>query len=179
MTPPNKIERRNIKMKYEGKYFLIGAIFGGICFLLWDFVFSHYGYITDLKEYSKLEEFKQDSEEKLLSYINGQWISSVGDVVIKMNIDKSKDFIIVEIEKEKRFERSFKIHQIQKVNGLLGIVNFDICEKLKSCNKEQLIPIQINKIFGLDRTISLSYDSRLTYCVDADDTCTRAFKRVN
>jgi hypothetical protein len=176
---PNKKERRKCNLMYEGKYFLVGSIFGAICFLFWDYFFNHNRGISELQQSIKIEEFKQDSEERLVNYIDGEWISSVGDVIIKINIDKGKDFIIIEVLKDKKTQTKYKIEKINKVNGLFGIVNFSICDISKECTTENRIPIQLNKVFGMDRTITISYDSRLTYCVDADDSCTRAFKRLN
>lgn len=164
-------------MKKEWKIFFIGSFIGALSFLFWDYIFNNPS-IKDLKEYNKIEELKQDSEERLLNYIDGEWISSIGDVVIKINIDKTKDFIVVEVIKDKKLEKNFRISSIDKVNGLFGIVNLSICDTSKSCDQLNSIRVQFNKVFGMDRTIAVSYDSRLTYCIEADDVCTRAFKRV-
>lgn len=173
----NKNNYKVCEIKKEWKLFFVGVFIGSIFFLFWDFIFKTSS-INNLREYNKIEEFKQDSEERLLNYIDGEWISSIGDVIIKINIDKNKDFIVIEVIKDKKSQTNFKISNIDKVNGLFGIVNLNICDVSKSCDRINSIPIQLNKVFGMDRTIAISYDSRLTYCVDTDNICTRAFKRV-
>lgn len=178
MDCPNRRERRRININYEGKFFFVGMVIGVLLFSFWDFIFNHYSNFDDWKQSLKIEEFKQDSEERLLSYIEGEWISSIGDVIIKVNIEKKKNFIVIEIEKDNKTQRMYKINSIDKINGLFGIINLKICDINKECNEENSIPIQFNKVFGMDKTITISYDSRLTYCVDADDSCTRAFKRL-
>lgn len=165
-------------MKYEGRYFGFGVLIGVLLFVFWDFVFNHYSNFQDWKNSIRIEEFRQDSEERLLNYIDGEWISSIGDVIVKVNIDKTQDFMVIEIEKESKTEKIYKIKEINKVNGLFGIVNLRICDMAKECDDINAIPIQFNKVFGMDKTITISYDSRLTYCVDTDDSCTRAFKRL-
>lgn len=178
MNQLNKIiERRHISMKYEGKFFLTGVLVGILIFSFWDFIFNHHNNFNEYIQSLKIEEFRQDSEERLLNYIEGGWTSSIGDVLIKVNIENKKDFLILELDN--KIEKKYKIKSINKIDGLFGIIDLQICDDNKECNEENAIPIKFNKVFGMDKTITISYDSRLTYCVDADDICTRAFKRFN
>lgn len=177
MQPKDRrTERRKMTLKYEGKFFVFGVLIGVFLLTAWNFIFHFY---TDRKQdIYKIDVVKQESEERLLNYIDGKWTSSIGDVIVDVNINKNKDFIILEIIKDHKVARKYKISSIDKVNGFFGIVKLSICDVKKQCNPEEIIPIQINKVFGMDRTITISYDSRLTYCVDLDDRCTRAFKRI-
>lgn len=178
MNTQNKFaEKRTFKMSYEGKYFLYGIIFGGLFTILVDYVLNHNSIMDGYNRTQKVEELRVDIEERLLNYIDGKWSSSIGDIIISIDIDQNKEFIVIE-NSTTQVKRIFKIHDITKISGLLGIVKMNIIEIGKEEKEENLIPIQFNKIFGLPNTIAISYDSRLTYCIESSDSCTRAFKRI-
>lgn len=173
----DKIEiYRPLSLKYEGKFLVYGIIIGSILSMLWTYVFYPLDY--ERLKYFPMQTVSKETEKQLLNYINGKWVSSIGDVIIKADIVKDKDFIILSIINDEKEERKYKIQNINKVNGFLGVVKLDICLEQTNCNQEDLIPIQFNKVFGIKKTIAISYDSRLTYCIEDDDNCTRAFKRV-
>lgn len=177
----NKIEnreRRRITMKYEGKFFIVGVILGCIFGFLWQGYFVGNGGIFQNSNYS-LDMLRDESNQKLLSYIEGKWSSSIGDLIVSVDTDESKDFIVLEMIKHDKLERKYKIHQITNINGFMGVISLDICDVNRQCTEDDKIPIQFNKVFGKDKTITISYDSRLTYCIDSEDQCTRAFKRIS
>lgn len=173
----NKIERRKFSILYEGKFFILGILLGGLFTVLFDYIFNHSNVIDHYNETQKIELLKSDVEDRLLNYIDGKWSSSIGDIVVIVDIDNKKEFIVIE-STINNVTRKFKIFNITKISGLLGVVNMNIIELGKEEKEENLIPIQFNKIFGLHNTITISYDSRLTYCIESSDSCTRAFKRL-
>lgn len=158
------------------KCLLSGIILGVSGFVSWDYLFKENIHFQD----KQIEELQTETKEMLLHYIEGKWNSSVGDVQIEFDINRDKDFIVAEFEKGKeKSKKIYSINEIIGINGLSGIVKFNICEKDKECTDKDIIQIQINKLFGLKDTTAISYDSRLTYCVDMDKECTRAFKRID
>lgn len=168
-------EAKALKLKCEGKFFIFGVLIGSVLGFLWQ---SYYD-LSYVDHPITLDTLKNDANQRLLDYIEGKWSSSVGDLIINVDVDSKKDFLVVEMSKEKtEQQKKYKIVNITRVNGLLGIVNAEICNLDEPCNQETFIPIQFNKVFGKDKTIAISYDSRLTYCIESDDNCTRAFKRI-
>ena len=179
MQQPFK-ECRKPKIKYEGKILIIGVFLGAILGILWQDLFYHYHFFSDLKSCVDVNKIETIVNREFVSYINGTWSSSTGDVIITINHNEnSKNFIIIENNNlENTTKTTYVIYKINDINGIMGVMNLDICYDGKMCNDETKIPIQINKIFGREKTIAISYDSRLTYCIDSDDQCTRAFKRL-
>lgn len=175
MHTSNDLPQKNHKCSkffYEGKIFVIGVLIGCIFSYLWQ------GLLISKNDIGlSIETIKQDSDVRLLSYIEGRWSSSIGDIIVQVDPSQTKDFIVIELIHNNKEESMYKIKNIEKINGLLGIVRMKIC-KINECDENNLIPIQFNKIFGIDRTIAISYDSRITECIDVSDECTRAFKRI-
>lgn len=176
MAVVDKETKPSISLRYEGKFLAYGILTGCLLFMLWSYLF--FPIVNNYIERKKLENFASIAEIQLLEYINGKWTSSIGDVIVVVDVDKNRDFIILSILNNEEEEIKYKIKRIAKVNGLMGIVKLDICKENSSCDDKFIIPIQFNKMFGLDRTIAITYDSRLTYCIESDDKCTRAFKRI-
>lgn len=175
---PNKTERGKISFKYEGKFFFVGAILGCILGILWqDFYVYHYLF-SDPKACIDISKIEKAVNSKFIDYINGKWSSSVGDLIIQINGEDHKNFIVIENLDGKKSNQKYEIQNISNINGILGVMNLNVCSSSVPCTKENFIPIQINKIFGKDKTIAISYDSRITYCIDSEDNCTRAFKRI-
>jgi hypothetical protein len=166
-------ENKCISVKHEGKFFVIGVIIGCLFSYIWQGM-----YFNHTIESFNIETIKEDTDIRLISYIEGRWSSSIGDVIVEIDPSEKKDFIVIELIEDKHTDNRYKITDIEKINGLMGIVKMNICKADTACTKDEIIPIQFNKIFGKDRTITISYDSRLTYCVDPSDECTRAFKRI-
>ena len=153
---------------------IAGIILGFSSFVCWDYLLKN----NINNEDKQIQELRTESQEMLLHYIEGKWNSSIGDVQIEFDISKDKDFIVSEYEQGKQtVKKLYLISEMIKVNGLSGVVQFNICPKNSQCTPPDIIQIQINKLFGLRHTIAISYDSRLTYCVDPEKLCTRAFKR--
>lgn len=168
-------ERRKMSLKYEGRFFMFGAIFGSLLIIFWNYFLNHDTSFYNLKEEMSIEQMKSDTNHMLLNYIEGRWISSVSDLIVVIDIDDKKDFLVLETTRGSK--SVFKIHDIEKVNGVLGIVRLDLCELTKDCVSENIIPIQLNKVFGVDRAITITYDTRLAYCAEPEDKCVRGFKR--
>ncbi len=171
-------ERRIPKLKYEGKIFIYGILLGSLFGVLWQDFFFHHHFFKDDKSCVNVQKIEATVNKEFISYVNGKWSSSVGDLVVKIDDAIDKSVIVIEDLDEVKSNAIYKIHKITNVNGIMGVMNMDICPTNRKCTKEDLIPLQINKIFGRDKTIAISYDSRLTYCIDSEDKCTRAFKRI-
>ena len=175
MHTSNDLTQKNHKCSkffYDGKLFVIGVLIGCFFSYLWQSLL-----ISNTDIGFTIESIKQDSDVRLLSYIEGRWSSSIGDIIVELDPSEPKDFIVIELIHSNKEESKYKIKSIDKINGLLGIVRMKICN-VNDCDENDLIPIQFNKIFGIDKTIAISYDSRITECVDISDECTRAFKRI-
>lgn len=171
-------ERRKVTLKYEGKFFFFGAILGCILGILWQDFFVYHYLFSDPKACIDISKIENSVNNKFVDYINGKWSSSIGDLIIQIDGEEHKNFIVIEDFDDRISNRKYEIQNISKINGILGVMNLNICLAGISCTNENTIPIQINKIFGRDKTIAISYDSRLTYCIDSEDKCTRAFKRI-
>lgn len=174
---PEKIDSRMITFKHEGKFFLIGAVLGCIIGILWQDIFVYRYMFSDLKSCVNISKVESKVNSKFINYINGKWSSSIGDLIIQIDNQNNKNFIVVDDKYNKISNRVYTIQKINEVNGILGVMNLDICQENTECNDTDIIPIQINKIFGREKTITISYDQRLTYCVESEEKCTRAFKR--
>ena len=70
-----------------------------------------------------------------------------------------------------------EIVSIEKVDGIFGIVKLTLCSENKPCDENNFIPIQLNKIFGLRRTITMKFDTRFSFCINKTE-CIRAFKEA-
>lgn len=173
-----KIEPKIITFKNEGRFFFIGAVLGCILGILWQDIFVYRYLFSDLKSCVDISKIESNVNGKFIDYINGKWSSSIGDLIIQIDNQNNKNFIVVEDDYNKVSNRVYTIQKINKVNGILGVMNLDICQENIECDDTNIIPIQINKIFGREKTIAISYDQRLTYCVDSEEKCTRAFKRL-
>lgn len=169
-------ERRKMEFNHEGRFFLFGVIFGTIFLFFWNYFLNKNYSNFFIKDELVVEQLKVESNQLLLSYIDGKWISSVNDLIVTIDIDDKKEFLVVEtVVGEKR---NYKIMQIDKINGILGIVKLEVCNMKSDCvSSVNHIPIQLNKIFGIDKAISITYDSRLSFCSEPDDVCVRGFKR--
>lgn len=121
-----------------------------------------------------------ETNERLVKYIEGKWRSSVGDLVIWIqNADESGDVLVMEYkEKDIVKQVKYKIHEFTKKDGFFGILKLNVCEIGKECSGSNLIPIQINRVFNVEGTIVISYPSTLSGCIeeDAEGTCSRSFK---
>lgn len=162
------------------KLFSVGVLVGCILVMVW---FKLLVPIEDENQSYKLnkeiELLKDDSKEKLIEYMKGKWLSSRGDLQIDL---KSCDKYGTIVSIDKTIENSpvikqFKIVSIDSVDGFLGIIRLNVCEiKNNSCDINNPIKLQVNKIFGIENTIAISYDKNVTFCINSE-LCTRAFKR--
>lgn len=169
-------------LKQRLKFFSLGIILGCISGLIWQEILSPINIFPhNMVRNEELDLLQSETNEKLLKYIEGKWTSSIGDLIVNVNdSDIDGSFVVIEttLIKPKKQE-TFKVISIDKVDGLFGIVRLSLCSFDKPCVGDNKIQIQINKIFGVEKTIAMSYDLRFSYCVTETHTCTRAFKEVN
>lgn len=168
--------------KYENKFYLLGVFTG----MFLGFVLNLIVQVFDFEIFNKTQDYynsfllRKETGKHLLNFIEGKWSSAVGDVNLTIDINKTQDFIIMEIFDENQVKRKFKIVNIVSVDGLLGIVKMEICEVKREClSYHEIIPIRINKIFGAKDTMTIVYDSRVSLCMERDDECIRAFKKTS
>lgn len=160
--------------------FCFGIIIGYIGNAFWEnALFSLNKIQHNIFHNQDLEILQSETNEKLLKYIEGKWRSSIGDLIV--NVDDTNingSFVVIEnlFSKPTRQEK-FKVVSIKKVDGLFGIVELTLCSVNTKCEEKDLIPIQINKVFGINKTITMTYNSNFSYCLTETD-CTRAFKEV-
>lgn len=177
MNQQNKsIEHRKWSIYYEGKFFIIGIFVGAILFMGWNYLLNYPNWHKSDSDIIRTE-LKTVIQDKLLSYVNGQWFSSIGDVELRIDVTDKQSFLIIQSLTDAKDIKEYKIVNIKDITGIMGIINLELCDKTYTCSNEELIPIQVNKIFGVDNTITLTYDRRLTYCIDFGQSCTRAFKK--
>lgn len=155
-----------------------GIIIGFCANLMWQELFFPISFINHkVMTDENLELLQAETNEKLLSYIEGEWVSSIGDLIV--NVEDSNvngSFVVIEdISKIPKRQEKYKIVSIEKVDGIFGIVNLNLCSENKPCDESDFIPIQINKIFGLKRTITMKFDTRFSFCINKSE-CIRAFK---
>ena len=161
-------------------YFCFGIIFGLCSGILWQELFSPIRITPEMDRTEEVALFKNESREKLLKYIEGKWRSSIGDLVVNIeDTDINGSFIVLEstILQPSRKEK-FKVLSIDKVDGLFGLVILSVCGEKSKCEQHEVIKVQLNKVFGIEKTITMSYDRRLSYCVN-EGICTRAFKEID
>ena len=162
-------------------FFCIGIFIGSLGSLAWQELLYPINFVGDhLITKDDLKILKYETDEKLLKYIEGKWRSPVGDLIVNINdSDVNGSFVVMENVsiKPKRIEK-YKVTSIDKVDGIFGIVKLSICSELTyPCDEDRKISIQINKIFGIKDTISITYDHRFSHCIE-EDQCTRAFKQL-
>lgn len=169
-----------LSLRQKLKFFSLGVVFGCICGLIWQELLSPIEIFPHkMIRNEELNLLQAETNEKLLKYIEGRWTSSIGDLIVNINdSDINGSFLVIEniIVRPKKQE-TFKVLSIDKVDGLFGIVKLTLCSISSSCSKEDQISIQINKVFGLSKTLTMTYDKRFSYCL-AETKCTRAFKEI-
>jgi hypothetical protein len=161
-------------------FFCIGILIGSLGSLFWQEILSPANIIgRHAITEEELQLLQSETKEKLLRYVEGKWRSSIGDLIVNIHdTDINGSFVVIENTsiKPKKVEK-FKVISIDKVDGLFGIITLTLCSETAECNNENKIPIQINKVFGIQNTITISYNSKFSYCINEID-CTRAFKEV-
>lgn len=178
MSMENNSSCFNLKQKI--KIFSVGIVLGCIFGLIWQEILSPIEIFPHkMNRNEELDILQSETNEKLLKYIEGRWTSSIGDLIVNINdSDINGSFLVIEnTSLNPRKEEKFKVVNITKVDGLFGIVKLSLCSMNGSCTIEDQIPIQINKVFGISKTITMTYDTRFSFCI-SDLMCTRAFKEV-
>lgn len=178
----NKEPNQNcLDLRRKILFFCIGIIIGAFGSLMWQELLNPINFYGDhIITKEDLQVLRSETDEKLLKYIEGKWRSPIGDLIVNINdSDINGSFVVIEsvAVKPKRQEK-YKVVGIEKVDGIFGIVKLSICSELSlTCEEENSIKIQLNKIFGIKDTISISYDKRFSHCIE-ETQCTRAFKQV-
>lgn len=168
-----RIERRSWNLCYEGKVFLIGAVTGALLLTVWNYIYKVQHLSFGLSEDTLISQLKVDSDHMLVNYIDGRWESSIKDLVLTIEIDSRTGTILVEAVGD--LPRRFKIVKINDVNGVLGILTLDLCLE---GHEDDIISIQINKVFGVDKAITVTYDGKFAKCSEAgEDKCVKGFRR--
>jgi len=167
-------------LRQKIKCFSFGIILGCIGGLLWQEILSPIEIFPHvMRRNEELDVLQSETNQKLLKYIEGRWTSSIGDLIVNINdSDVNGSFLVIEnttINPKK--QETFKVVSINKVDGLFGIVELNLCSINIACTIDNQIPIQINKIFGISNTISMTYDKRFSFCL-SETNCTRAFKEI-
>ena len=160
------------------KVFTLGIIIGCISGLIWQELLSPIEIFPhNMNRNEELDVLQSETNEKLLKYIEGKWSSSIGDLIVNINdSDVDGSFLVIEnTSVNPKRQETFKIVSIGKVDGLFGIVKLNVCNLKSSCTIDYQIPIQINKVFGIAKTLTMTYDTRFAHCI-SDKSCTRAFK---
>lgn len=170
-----------LSLKVKIKIFIFGVVIGCFGGLLWQEVLSPIEIYPSLSFEQETNILRSETDEKLLKYIEGKWRSSIGDLIIEIKDSEiNGSFIVIEnISIKPKHQEKFKVVNIDKLDGLLGIVRLNLCNINSECSDKDLIPIQINKIFGVDKAITMTYDVRFAYCVEPNESCTRAFKEID
>jgi hypothetical protein len=170
-----------LSLRQKLKTFSLGIILGCVGGLIWQELLSPIEIFPhNMNRNEELSILQAETNEKLLKYIEGRWTSSIGDLIVNINdSDIDGSFLVIEntVVNPKKQE-TFKVLSIDKVDGLFGIVKLTLCSINSSCTIDSQIPIQINKVFGLSKTLTMSYDTRFSYCIDRL-VCTRAFRELD
>ncbi len=178
----NAVNTQNcFALKRKILFFCIGIFIGAFGSLMWQELLSPTNFVDDhIITKEGLNTLRSETDEKLLKYIEGKWRSSIGDLIVNINdSDINGSFVVIEnITTKPKRQELYKVIEIEQVDGLFGIVKLSICSELSPiCDEDNIIKIQINKIFGLKDTISISYDKRFSHCIE-ETQCIRAFKQI-
>jgi hypothetical protein len=170
-----------LKLKSKMWYFLVGLIFGCLGGLIWQELLAPLTLNPHVHTTQQIKMLQNEYDERLLEYIEGKWQSSIGDLFIEVkNSEVNGNFLVMEnLAIKPRRQETFKIVSVDKLDGLFGIVALTLCSTDSKCFEKDLIPVQINKVFGISKTITMSYDTRFSYCILIDNKCTRSFKEID
>ena len=170
-----------LDFKSKLKVFSLGIVLGCIGGLFWQEYFTPINFSSNMDNHEELAILHTESNEKLLKYIEGKGRSSIGDLIINIDdADLDGSFLVIEsVAGNLKRQEIYKIAAIDKINGLLGIIKLKVCDPKQGCEENHQIPIQINKIFGTAKTITMTFDTRFAYCMPIENLCTRAFKEID
>lgn len=169
------------RFKFGLKLFSFGIVIGCLGGLFWQEMFDPLNITPSMDREQEISLLQTESQEKLLKYVEGRWSSSIGDLVIEISDSSvSGGFVVIENipQKPKRKEK-FKVTGIVAVDSYFGIVKLNLCKEQNICSPDQIIQIQINKVFGIENTITISFDKRIAFCIQEEEVlCTRSFKLI-
>ena len=149
-------------------FFCLGMLFGAI------FTYFASNFATEYVYGSDVNIVKNHTNEQLIKYIEGKWTSAAGEVTIninpKENIGSMKIF-----EKKTELVKEFNILHIDYLDGFFGYTKLIIC-KHNECKDQYTV--QINKIFGINNVIVITYPPEISECIVIDGMCSRTFKQI-
>lgn len=177
MSNIDKKQDRRWDLCYEGKVFVIGAITGAVLLSGWNYIYERerYGNLK-LSDDAIISQLKVDSDHMLINYVDGRWESSLKDLILNIHIDSKLGTITVEMNDEQ--PRHFNIVKIKDVNGVFGVLTLDLCLVGQECTDDEYTSIQINKVFGVDKAITVTYDPKFAKCAEkTEDKCVKGFRR--
>jgi len=170
-----------LDLKRKIIFFCVGIIIGAFGSLAWQELLNPINFVGDhVITKDDLKILKSETDEKLLKYIEGKWRSPVGDLIVNINdSDINGSFVVMEnVSTKPKRQEKYKVISIDKVDGIFGIVKLSLCSELPyPCDENKKINIQINKIFGIKDTISITYDHHFSHCIE-ETQCTRAFRQL-
>jgi hypothetical protein len=190
VSPPEQnFSKKTCLVKTQVIFLIIGILIGFFGILGWNYILPKH-LILDASTSSNylyhdidLEMVRNETNDRLVKYIEGKWRSSAGDILIWIkNADEQGDILVMELKTpESKKEIHFKIIDFVKIDGFFGIIKLNICEINSNCSINDIVPIQINRVFNVDKTIVISYPSTWTGCIeeDADGICSRSFKLMH
>lgn len=146
--------------------FILGLLIGSLAF----YFVSQYN--THNIYFSKIETIKNYTNEKLINYIEGKWASALNEIIIVIHPLQQSGTIKV-YDKIKETTKEYKITKLEYIDGFFGYTKLLIHNGEKSN-----MVIQINKIFGIDNVIVITYPDTFSGCADKTHSCVRAFKRL-
>lgn len=188
-SPEQTLVHKVCLIKIKMMFLVIGIVIGFFGVLGWRYILPKH-FSVEASSNSEnffhdvdLETVRNETNDRFLKYIEGKWRSSAGDIVIWIkNADEQGDLLVMELKDgNARKEIHFKILEFTKIDGFFGIIKLNICEVNSNCSLNDIVPIQINRVFNVDKTIVISYPSYWTGCIeeDADGICSRSFKLMH
>lgn len=183
---PNKTYSSVCLIRIKLIFLIVGILFGFFGIMGWQYLLPTHlnfaNYSGTLYQDIDINKIKEETSERLIKYVEGKWVSSIGDLIILIkNADENGEIHAMEVEissKSMKKEGKYKILKFAEIDGFFGILKLDICKIGDVCSGENIVPIQINRVFGIDKTIVISYPSKFSGCLEeeSDGTCSRSFK---
>lgn len=149
-------------------FFCLGMLFGAI------FTYFASNFATEYVYSSDVNVVKNHTNEQLIKYIEGKWTSAAGEVIININPKENVGTMKI-FEKNEGSVKEFNILHIDYLDGFFGYTKFIICEHDNCQNR---YTVQINKIFGINNVIVITYPPEVSKCIVIDGVCSRTFKQI-
>lgn len=118
-----------------------------------------------------LEKFEQETNQKFLDYVSATWLSDNRNILVSVCADTS--YITIERLYPRQGVTRYKIIDIEEINSMFGFVKFKVQDPIF----QDFLYIQINKLFQINATITISYTSLIDKC--DNELCTKVFHLRN